>query len=183
MNSDQANSEQPQADIPAGMDAAPVPTNGGAPAAAETAAQTQAAEYLDLLQRERANFINYRRRAEQERQEVQSYATAQLIKKLLPVVDDFERALAAAPDPATHPWVQGLALIERKLGALLESEGVTIIEALHHPFDPNLHEAVDYEAGEGEDIVADELTRGYRLRERVLRPAMVRVGKRKKDGA
>jgi molecular chaperone GrpE len=141
-------------------------------------AQAQAAEYLDLLQRERANFINFRRRAEQERQETQQYATQQLIKKLLPVVDDFGRALAAAPDPRENPWVTGLALIERKLTTLLENEGVTPIDALHQPFDPNLHEAVEYEGGEGEDVVVDELSRGYKMRDRVIRPAMVRVGKR-----
>src|SRR5215204_7358630 len=85
-------------------------------------AQAQAAEYLDLLQRERANFINFRRRAEQERQETQQYATLGLIKKLLPVVDDFGRALAAAPDPKENPWVTGVGLIERKLRTLLENE-------------------------------------------------------------
>ena len=141
-------------------------------------AQAQAAEYLDLLQRERANFINFRRRAEQERQETQQYATLGLIKKLLPVVDDFGRALAAAPDPKENPWMAGVALIERKLRTLLENEGVIPIEALNQPFDPNLHEAVEYEGGEGEDVVVDELSRGYKMRDRVIRPAMVRVGKR-----
>ena len=150
----------------------------GTPDDALRQAQTQAAEYLDLLQRERANFINFRRRAEQERQETQQYATLGLIKKLLPVVDDFGRALAAAPDPKENPWVAGVAMIERKLRTLLENEGVTPIESLNQPFDPNLHEAVEYEGGEGEDVVVDELSRGYRMRDRVIRPAMVRVGKR-----
>ena len=143
-----------------------------------TRAQAQAAEYLDLLQRERANFSNFRRRAEQERLDTQQYATLQLIKKLLPVVDDFGRALAAAPDPKENPWMAGVGLIERKLRTLLENEGVTPIDALHQPFDPNLHEAVEYEGGEGEDVVVDELSRGYKMRDRVIRPAMVRVGKR-----
>ena len=157
-------------------------TNGGAEVVpAEDAlrqAQAQAAEYLDLLQRERANFINFRRRAEQERQETQQYATLHLIKKLLPVVDDFGRALAAAPDPKENPWMAGVSMIERKLRTMLEGEGVTPIEVLHQPFDPNLHEAVEYEDGEGEDVVVDELSRGYKMRDRVIRPAMVRVGKR-----
>lgn len=141
-------------------------------------AQAQLSEYRELLQRERANFINFRRRAEQERVETQQYATLQLIKKLLPVADDFERALAAAPDPKTNSWVAGLSLIDRKLRNLLEAEGVTPIEALNQPFDPNLHEAVEYEGGEGDDVVIDELAHGYKMRDRVIRPAMVRVGKR-----
>lgn len=151
-----------------------------APADALAQAQAQAAEYLDLLQRERASFMNYRRRSEQEQKEWQQYAGLQLIKKLLPIVDDFERALAAAPDPAANPWVAGLTLIDRKLRNLLESEGVTPIDSLHEPFDPNIHEAVEYDPGDGqgEDVVVDELAPGYRMRDRVIRPAMVRVGKR-----
>src|SRR5262249_22691392 len=109
------------------------------------------------------------------------YANAQLIKRLLPIVDDFDRALAAAPDPKTNPWVAGFALIDRKLHNILEAEGVTEITALDQPFDPKLHEAVEYEGGEGEDVVTQELNRGYRLRDRVLRPAIVRVGKRARE--
>ena len=139
-------------------------------------AEAKAAEYLDLLQRERANFINYRRRTEQEKAETQQYASAQLLKKLLPVVDDFDRALQAAP--SNDPWVEGVRMIDRKLHALLEAEGVTPIESLGQPFDPALHEAVAYEqGGEGDDVVAEEFARGYKHRDRVLRHAMVRVGK------
>jgi molecular chaperone GrpE len=173
------------------MDNEQVTNNGSEPGATEAGAkdtsadalaqaQAQANEYLDLLQRERASFINYRRRSEQEQKEWQQYAGLQLIKKLLPIVDDFERALAAAPDPAANPWVAGLTMIERKLRTLLEAEGVTAIDALDQPFDPNIHEAVEYLPGDGdgEDVVLDELARGYRMRDRVIRPAMVRVGKR-----
>ena len=150
----------------------------GAAALTEDTPDAQVAEYINLLTQERANFINFRRRAEAERQELQQYANVQLIKKLLPIVDDFDRALAAAPDAATNPWVTGVALIDRKLHALLEAEGVTIITAQDQPFDPTIHEAVEYEGGEGDDIVVAELNRGYKLRDRVIRPAMVRVGKR-----
>jgi molecular chaperone GrpE len=167
------------------MDNEQVQTNGPAPEAdavpAEEAlaqAQAQAAEYLDLLQRERASFVNYRRRSEQEQKEWQQYASLQLIKKLIPIVDDFERALAQAPAPAENPWVAGLSMIDRKLRNLLENEGVTPIESLNQPFDPNIHEAVEYDSGDGEDIVVSELARGYKMRDRVIRPAMVRVGKR-----
>jgi molecular chaperone GrpE len=160
---------------------APVTTDAGAPMDELSRAQAQVSEYLDLLQRERANFVNFRRRAEQERQDLQQYANAQLIKRLLPIVDDFDRALAAAPDPKANPWVEGFALIDRKLHNILEAEGVTVIDSQDQPFDPKLHEAVEYEGGEGEDVVTQELNRGYRLRERVLRPAIVRVGKRTRD--
>jgi molecular chaperone GrpE len=167
------------------MDNEQVSNNGSAPAAepapaddALAQAQAQAAEYLDLLQRERAGYINYRRRMEQEQKEWQQYAGLQVLKKLLPIVDDFERALAAAPDPAANPWVAGLTMIDRKLHKLLEGEGVTPIEALNQPFDPNIHDAVEYEPGDGEDVVVNELARGYRMGDRVIRPAMVRVGKR-----
>jgi molecular chaperone GrpE len=104
-----------------------------------------------------------------------------LIKKLLPVVDDFERAMASAPDPAENPWVAGLSLIHRKLQKLLEEEGVTPIESLNQPFDPNLHEAVSYEEGDGDDIVVSEFARGYKMGDRVIRHAIVQVGKRKND--
>ena len=141
-------------------------------------AGAKAAEYLDLLQRERAAFINYRRRSDQERAESQQYATGQLLKKLLPIVDDFDRALQAAP--SGQPWVEGVRMIDRKLHALLQAEGVTPIESLGQAFDPSLHEAVAYEQeGEGQDVVAEEYARGYRHKDRVLRHAMVKVGKGK----
>ena len=139
-------------------------------------AEAKAAEYLDLLQRERANFINFRRRSEQERGEAQQYATAQLLRKILPVVDDLDRALTAAPEGL--PWVEGVRMIDRKLHSLLEAEGVTPIESVGQPFNPALHEAIAYEnEGEGEDVVAEEFARGYRHKDKVLRHAIVRVGK------
>ena len=103
-----------------------------------------AAEYLDALQRERASFINYKRRSEQERAETVQFAAANLLKRLLPVVDDFDRALAAIPaeEREDNSWVEGVELIARKLHNILEQEGVEPIEALGQPFDPNLHEAV-----------------------------------------
>src|SRR5215204_7591102 len=85
-----------------------------------------AAEYLDALQRERANFINFRRRAEQEKAETAQYAAANLLKKILPVVDDFDRALVAIPEAERkdNKWVAGVELIARKLHSVLEQEGV-----------------------------------------------------------
>ena len=140
-----------------------------------------AAQYLDALQRERASFINYRRRVEQERNETYQYATVTLIKKLLPVLDDFDRALGAIPEQerAGNRWLEGVELIDKKLHNILESEGVEAIEALGQPFDPNLHEAVAFddnsEGGGGVDKVSEVFANGYKLRDRVIRPAMVKV--------
>lgn len=138
-----------------------------------------AAQYLEALQRERATFINYRRRAEQERNELVQYATANLLKKLLPVLDDFDRALSAIPEDERkgNKWVEGIELIDRKLHSIVEAEGVEEIEAEGKPFDPNLMEAVafDDEGGKGEDTVSAVFAAGYKLRDRVLRPAMVKV--------
>ncbi|MBF6613651.1 MAG: nucleotide exchange factor GrpE [Chloroflexi bacterium] len=144
-----------------------------------------AAEYLDALQRERASFINYKRRAEQERAETVQYATTNLVKKLLPVVDDFDRALAAIPEAEREKnrWVEGIELIARKLHTLLEQEGIEPIEAMGQPFDPNLHEAVAFEDNtEGGntnhvDTVSDVFAKGYKMRDRVIRPAMVKVSR------
>jgi molecular chaperone GrpE len=142
-----------------------------------------AAEYLDALQRERANFINFRRRAEQEKAETAQYAAANLLKKILPVVDDFDRALAAIPEAERkdNKWVAGVELIARKLHSVLEQEGVEPIEALGQPFDPNLHEAVAFEdnseGGEHPDTVSEVYSKGYKLRDRVIRPAMVKVSR------
>jgi molecular chaperone GrpE len=131
-------------------------------------------------QRAAADFANYRRRAEQEREATLGLANEMLLAKLLAVVDDFDRALAAMPPELGHlGWIEGLWLVERKLRALLDSEGVTPIEAVGKPFDPREHEAVIHEetrdAPDGQ--VTGEVQRGYRIRDRVLRPALVKVAK------
>jgi molecular chaperone GrpE len=143
-----------------------------------------AAEYLDALQRERASFINYKRRTEQEKAETMQYATLALLKKLLPVVDDFDRALRSIPEAErkNNKWVEGVELIARKLHNILEQEGVEPIEALGQPFDPNLMEAVAFEDKSGEDqdhtdTVSEVFSKGYKLGDRVLRPAMVKVSR------
>ena len=147
----------------------------------ETAPQRDlAAEYLDALLRERAAFLNYKRRAEAEREEAAHKAVANLLKKLLPVVDDFDRALAHMPDDAQgSAWAEGVLAIARKLHAVLESEGIERIESLGQPFDPNLHEAVAFDdSGEGgHDTVSEVYAHGYRKGDRVIRPAMVRVSR------
>lgn len=143
------------------------------------AAQAQADEYLRLLQRTKADFVNYMRRSEQERAEQERYAAAGILRQLLPVIDDFERAVVAVPgELAEHPWVQGVLLIERKMKATLEQAGLAPIETVGRPFDPLEHEAVGQEIvpPEQEGLVVAEVQRGYRLHDRLLRPARVRVG-------
>jgi molecular chaperone GrpE len=142
-------------------------------------AEAQAAEYKDQYLRAAADYKNFKRRVEIERNELIRSAGADLILKLLPVVDDFDRAVASVPpEIAATPWWGGTQLIAHKLRLLLESQNVKAVEALGQEFDPNLHEAVLYEEAEGQDgKVIEELQKGYKLGERVLRPAMVKVGR------
>ncbi len=137
----------------------------------------KADKYLANWQRAQADFVNYKRRIEQERAEVVSYANSALILSLLPVVDDLERALASVPDEfAESTWVEGMRHIYRKLQGVLESQGVSVIEAEGKDFDPNFHEAVMMVEGE-EGKVIGETQKGYKLRNRVIRPSIVMVGK------
>ncbi|MDX1664816.1 MAG: nucleotide exchange factor GrpE [Candidatus Promineifilaceae bacterium] len=141
-------------------------------------AQRQAGEYLEGWQRARAEFANARRRMEKERTEARRNATVEVIAKLLPILDDFERALNNAPeDVVDSGWLEGMALIKRKLNKILESEQIERIETVGQPFDPNFHEAVmQRETDEAESgTVIEELQAGYRLDDRVIRPAMVVV--------
>jgi molecular chaperone GrpE len=137
----------------------------------------QAQQNLHNWQRSAADFANYKRRSEEERSALGEFSKAVLITKLLGVLDDFDRALESIPDDAHEGWVEGIRLVERKLRNVLETEGVTQIEALGQPFDPNLHEAVVHEetTEHPDNEVTSELQRGYRLRDRVIRPALVKV--------
>lgn len=140
-------------------------------------AKEQAEKYLANWQRAEADFINYKRRSEQERAEMASFANATLITDLLPVLDDLERALENVSDGFDGPtWVEGIRLVYRKLKAVLEDRGLLEIEAEGKEFDPNLHEAVMCVEGE-EGKVCEEIQKGYKLRDRLLRPSMVKVGK------
>ncbi len=145
------------------------------------AAQAQADEYLDDLRRERAAFQNYKKRQENERAELRQTAIVSLLIQILPVLDDLERALeAVAEDHSGQSWVEGIALIQRKLHTTLEAIGVVPIEAdPGQPFDPFVHDAVTYEEDdnrqEGEIIAV--VQKGYKINQRTIRPAMVRVAK------
>jgi molecular chaperone GrpE len=144
------------------------------------AAQQEAGDNRAGWQRAAADFANFKRRTEQEREAMLGLANEVLLLKVLGVADDFDRALAAMPpELAGSGWIDGIAAIDRKLRQLLESEGVTPIEAVGRPFDPREHDAVVQEetAAAPDDTVLDELQRGYRIRGRVLRPALVSVAR------
>jgi molecular chaperone GrpE len=136
-------------------------------------------EFRTALQRERAEFLNYKRRTAEEREAMLGLAAESLISKVLSVADDFDRAIENRPaELADNGWAEGIAAIDRKLRLLLESEGVRPIEAAPGAaFDPRQHEAIATVPGGGlpEGHVVDEVRRGYRLRDRVLRPALVAV--------
>jgi molecular chaperone GrpE len=142
-------------------------------------AKAQVDEYLSALQRERAEFLNYKRRTAEERERELGLAGEDLIRKVLALADDFDRAIDARPESiATDPCFDGVAVIDRKLRQLLESEGVSTIDAgPGTPFDPREHDAIATVPGSGraEGEIVEQIRRGYRLRERVLRPALVAV--------
>ena len=147
--------------------------------AEQEAARQQADEYLGLLQRERAEFANYKRRTAEERERELGLAGEDLIRKVIALADDFDRAIDARPtDIAASAWVDGITAIDRKLRALLESEGVNQIDASPgRPFDPREHDAIANVPGSGrrDGEIVEEVRRGYRLRDRVIRPALVAV--------
>jgi len=143
-------------------------------------AKAQADEYLEGWQRARAELSNYRKRQETERVRLREMANATLLRNLLPVIDDLDRALTTMPTALNLlSWSEGIFLIQRKLEAILNLENVEPIETTGQMFDPRYHEAVTHEESpdheEGEII--GEVQKGYMLGERVLRPALVRVAK------
>jgi molecular chaperone GrpE len=148
---------------------------------ATTAAKAE--EHLYNWQRSAADFSNYKRRTDDERAQLSQFSTAVLISRLLGVLDDFDRALENVPPEAHDAWIDGVKLVERKLRGVLESEGVTQIEAVGLPFDPNLHEAVAHEetTEHADNEVIGEVQRGYRLHDRVIRPSLVRVANNPKE--
>ena len=133
-----------------------------------------------MAQRAQADLINYRRRAEEQRDEVKRAANTELLLKILSIVDDLDRGLGLVPEDAIAPgWLDGLKLVQRNLYQFLDSEGVTKISAEGRPFEPWEHEAVFYEeTPEGrEGMVVKVIRDGYKLHDRVLRAAQVGVSK------
>jgi molecular chaperone GrpE len=175
-----SESEFPSQAAETAADAADVP--------AQNEAEKQRDEYYDLLLRKTAEFDNFRKRTERERQSVSEAAASDLIAELLPLVDDFERALLA-PDGARreggagggedNAYRRGVELMYRRLLDVLHKRGVRPIEALGADFDPYYHQAVSYEPAEGrrDGEVIEEFRKGYLLGDRLLRPTMVKVAK------
>lgn len=138
-------------------------------------AQARVAEYKDGWARSQAEFQNYKKRLERDNELMYVSMKGDIIKKVLPALDDLERALQNRP--AEGSWADGIELIARKLQNMLESEGVKKIEAVGVEFDPNYHEAISHEAADGakSGFVIGVVQNGYMLGERVIRPALVRV--------
>jgi molecular chaperone GrpE len=156
---------------------APAPTDD--PAGTLDAVTRERDELQDRLLRKSAEFDNFRKRVDRERRDFAEWAAADLVADVLAVVDDFERALAVEAPAEAQAYRSGFELIHRQLIELLKKRGVTAVETLGQPFDPHLHQAVAYDESPGaaDGEVIGELRRGYRLGERLLRPALVRVAK------
>jgi molecular chaperone GrpE len=148
-------------------------------------AEQEAAENKAGWQRAAADMANFRRRTELEREQTLGLANESLLRKLLTVADDFDRAMSQMPpELATTGWAEGLWAIDRKLRQLLESEGLTPIEAEGKPFDPREHDAIAHEETTAvpDGTVLSEFQKGYRIRDRVLRPSLVTVANNPTSG-
>ncbi len=180
-----------QAGGPIASDRGPVLRNVGRAKAPSSAAlealQQERDEYLAALQRERAEFLNFKRRSAEERDAMYGIASEGLIRKVLGLADDFDLAVEHRPAGGVdEAWVEGIAAIDRKLRQLLESEGVSSVDASPGiQFNPREHEAVVNVPGTGRagGEIVEELRRGYRLRDRVIRPALVAVAEDSGDDA
>ena len=147
---------------------------------ADKADAEKAAKFEQQFVRLQADFANYKKRTASEKLQISEVVKMDVLSRILPVIDNFERALKAPTDAVSddvHSFIEGYEMIYKQLMAVLEKEGVTKIEAVGRPFDPNYHQAVmrvpsdEYD----DDIVVEVLQEGYLLGEKTLRPAMVKV--------
>ena len=179
-----ATADAPDPDAGDEMAAEQAEAAGSAPAAAVdealVALQRERDAYKDQFLRAAADFDNYRKRIERERRELSEYATTDVLLELLPIIDNFERALQAPAGEDSDAFRRGIELIHKQMLDLLRKRGVTRIEALGADFDPNVHQAVIHEPSDAhrEGEVMEEMQHGYKLGDRLLRPAMVKVAKR-----
>jgi molecular chaperone GrpE len=170
------------AGAPSGTDA-PIDDVGDAPAPADVVEEldveqlvAQRDEFREAAQRVQADFENYRKRVLREQTENVARATEGLVEQLLPVLDSFELALDTL-DEQDERVRKGIELVYAQLLSALERVGLERIDTDGKPFDPNVHEAVMHEEGDGDPVVAETMRGGYRLKGRVLRPAMVKVAR------
>ena len=171
--------ESPSGAAPPPAEPAPAPEQPPAPEEPSAAARERD-EFRDLLLRKTAEFDNYRKRVDRERQAADQAAAADLISELLPLIDDLERALAAEADAgAVEAYRAGVELIRRQLLDVLARRGVAPLDTAGQQFDPHFHEAVAHEESADHDAgqIIDEVRRGYVMGARLLRPAMVRVAR------
>ncbi|MBI4334234.1 MAG: nucleotide exchange factor GrpE [Chloroflexi bacterium] len=151
--------------------------------------KTKTLQYLYNWQRAQADLLNYKKSSERDRQEAVKYGNAVLLLNLLPALDDLQRAIDSVPAGAAAPfqesagrtsWTEGVRLIQKKLLAALQANGLVALESVGQPFDPFVHEAIGYQEGEESRVLA-EVEKGYKLYDKVLRPAKVIVGKGKTE--
>ncbi|MBK9049530.1 MAG: nucleotide exchange factor GrpE [Chloroflexi bacterium] len=141
-------------------------------------AKADAAANLEGWQRTLAEFANARKRMDKQRAEVYTTATADAVSKLLPIIDDFDRALTNVPaNIAEHSWFEGLRLVHKKLNGILEGANIERIVTIGQPFDPNVHEAILQEPSDEHEsgFIIRELQSGYKVGDRIIRPALVCV--------
>ncbi len=140
--------------------------------------EKQVNDFREGWMRERADFANYKKRAEQQLRDSAHNAAVEALLALLPIIDDFDRAFSSVPaELQDNPWVSGVSGIQRKFQKLIDEQGITVIDPTGQPFDPTQHEAVGMEASDDIESghVTTTLQKGYARGERVLRPAMVKV--------
>ena len=143
--------------------------------------KTKAETYLDNWKRTQADFINYKRRSEQEKEDTVKFGNSLFILGLLPVLDDLQLALGSIPaELEKQPWVEGIKHIERKFNKCLEAQGIKTIKTEGEKFDPNIHEAALHVNGK-EGMIIKELQKGYKMNDKVIRAAMVAVGNGNKE--
>ncbi|MGH9220251.1 MAG: nucleotide exchange factor GrpE [Vicinamibacterales bacterium] len=171
------DTQNPQDTSAIAPDETPQEPAGGA--ATAEALQKERDDLYDRLLRKTAEFDNFRKRVERDRKDMIEWAAADVLSDLLFIVDDFDRALAAEAPPQAQAYKAGLELIQRQLADLLKKRGVTVIDAMGADFDPHLHQAVAYEEVDGarEGEVVGVMAKGYKLGDRLLRPAIVKVAK------
>ncbi|MWV45307.1 nucleotide exchange factor GrpE [Paenibacillus sp. HJL G12] len=140
--------------------------------------QTLADDYQQRALRTQADFDNFRKRTQKEKEDFAKYASSKLITELLPIIDNFDRAITAAGDIADNDsFAKGVGMIFRQLESVLKSEGLEPMDTIGQPFNPEFHQAImQVESDEHEEgVVVEEVQKGYMLKDRVLRPAMVKV--------